>query len=266
MNKHLLNFFWIPAFLGIVLFGYVEGATPAETLQQAAEAYKSGETAPNIAQRKENFNLALALYTQLEESSKPTHGNGKLYYNIANTYFQLEEYPWAILYYYRAMALMPRNEKVIANLNIALQRQGLNPVPEKGLFERIFFLHTFLSVPEKLQILLFIAVLGLVLGSIYIWSPGNKIRKTLFLLAGLLLLVLLSLGYSRFLMPIEGVIVKSAALYRDAGEQYAKVSDQPIVAGTKTQILDVQENGLWLKVLTPSGEVGYLPNSVIRLI
>jgi hypothetical protein len=80
------------------------------------------------------------------------------------------------------------------------------------------------------------------------------------------LLFLMSLLYSRYVEALEGVLVKSTFLYRDKGKEYAKVLDHPSSTGLKVQILDVQANGTWLKILTPDGTLGYVPAESIRLI
>lgn len=68
-------------------------------LTDADSSYIEGEKATTLAKRQEKFNQALSLYMNLEEEYAPTHGDGKLYYNIGNTYFQLQEYPRALLYH-----------------------------------------------------------------------------------------------------------------------------------------------------------------------
>ena len=78
--------------------------------------------------------------------------------------------------------------------------------------------------------------------------------------------MLLSLCYTRYLAPIQAVIIRGSTLSRDAGEQYAKVSNQPISSGSTVMVLDVVHDGQWLKILSPSGELGYVPYTVIRII
>lgn len=233
---------------------------------EAADAfYHKGEQAQTVAERREAFNQALRLYAKLEENH-PESRSAALYYNIGNVYFQLGEYPWAILNYYRALNLSPRNEKILRNLNITLEKIGLPEYKQIKPTSYLFFFHNLLSFLERLQILAGLSLLILILLSLYIWGVRYGIKKLLIVLLFCWVVMLLSICYSHYFSPIEGVLVENTALYRDAGEQYAKVSEKPIREGNKLTVLDVVHNGKWLKVLTPEGKVGYIPNKAIRII
>ena len=234
-------------------------------LHEAYTSYTEGEKTETISQRKKKFNNALALYTQLADNSSK-YNDGKLYYNIANTYFQLEEYPWAILYYYRALALRPTDEKVKQNLAIGLKKLDITPPTGSSFLQSLFFWHNHYSLPERLQVLSVLGMLLLATISIYIWRREHWL---IYLIAALLvcwIAFLLSVGYTRYFSPIEGVLIHSTALYKDAGEQYAKVDAQPILKGVKVRVLEILHQGKWLKIYTSSGEIGYLPYTTIRII
>lgn len=236
-----------------------------DTIQEAYASYSTGETSDTISQRKEAFNRALALYTQLAEHS-PKYGDGKLYYNIANTYFQLEEYPWAILYYYRALALRPTDEKVKHNLAMGLKKLEIVEPLGPSTFQSLFFWHNNLSLPERLQLLFLLGILLLGCASIYIWWRQSWLIYVILVLLVCWVAILFSVAYTRYFSPIEGVLIHTTALYRDAGEQYAKVTDQPVLQGMKVRVLDVLHEGRWLKIYTPSGEIGYVPYTTIRIV
>lgn len=233
------------------------------TWKQADEAYRAGEKATTIAERTEDFNKALTLYAQVEQKYD---GNGMLYFNIGNSYFQLGEYSWAILYYYRALALNPRDVLIESNLQAAQRKLGLNDIEKKSVFDWLFFFHTKFSLPERLNALFILGLLLLIFTSFYIWNPQRWVMRVIILSACLWLITLLSVGYSRYFSPLEGIVVKPTVLYRDAGEQYPKVSDQPILSGSKLQVLDSTPEGKWLKVHSPQGEIGYLSASSFRII
>ncbi len=239
-----------------------------EDLNKALLSYQKGENGKSVAERKQGFNAALDSYTQLEKKYKPCYGTGKLYYNLANTYFQLGEYPTAILYYYRAYNLMPRDPEVQHNLDTALEKLHLTKVESVSPIKSLFFFHTYFSLPERLIIFFYLGLALLVLFSMWIWFPAIKflLKYAIILICIGYFLLFLSLLYSRYIEPLEGVLVKSSFLYRDKGKQYAKVLDSPSLAGLKVQILDVQAKGAWLKILTPDGTLGYVPAESLRLI
>lgn len=264
---------WILIFLGVLggIFFYVAVAWQGthqveEQLKQAYAAYVRGETAETIGKREDAFNEALKIYTGLENEFRPDFGNGKLDYNIGNTYFQVEEYPSAVLYYYRALKLMPRDERAKNNLHVVLEKLGVTEKKEKSAFEKLFFFHNMLSVPERLQLLTLLAVLAFLFYSLYIWLCHAWLAKVggaaLFLSA----VLLLSVGYTHYFEPVEAVVIHATALYRDAGFQYAKVLEEPILSGRKVVVLDVVLEGKWLKVLSSDGTLGYAPAESLRII
>lgn len=240
--------------------------SPMPLLKSAYDSYITGEKADTISSRKQDFNKALEDYTKLEKTYNPSFGNGKLYYNIANSYFQLEEYPWAALYYYKAQKLMPREERVQRNLNITLQKLSVTPTDNTSIYQPLINLQSLISLPERLQLFFNFGIILLALVAANIMRPNVVIKRLIILFGIVWSLLFLSVMYARFMAPVEGVLVKSTSLYRDAGEQYAKVSDQPVLSGNKVQVLEVLQNGEWLKVLSPTGELGYVPVSAIRII
>lgn len=237
-------------------------------LEQAEASYFAGEQATTIADRTQDFQHALQLYLGIERDHKKelAYGDGQLYYNIGNSYFQLGELPWAILYYYRTLEFSPRDHRARQNLEIARTKLGLTPPPPPSWFARTLGLQTLLSLPEKLQTFFHLGVALLMLLSAYLWMQSRWIKRAIYLFSAALLFVLLSIGYTLYFSSLEGVLVEPSVLYRDAGTQYAVVSNQPILAGEKVYILDVRQEGQWLKVLTDQDVIGFLPYKAVRLI
>lgn len=253
--------------LAIILIPSLKIQKDADTiLQEALSHYQGGEESKTIASRKENFNTALQNYLNLEKNADPKFGNGKLYYNIANSFFQLSEYPWAVLYYNKAINLMPRNEEVRRNLSIALNKLNLPKLEENNVYHSLFFFHYLLSVPEQLQSFFISGLLLLALLSLYIWKWHPLIKYGIALAGAVCFIFLLSLSYAHYIEPVQGVMVQASALYRDAGMQYAKAVIKPVPAGLKVDVLNSKDQGQWLKIVTPDGNLGYVPMESIRLI
>jgi len=259
--------------LGIV-FGIILFATllmlflrPSDArLDDAYMSYLEGESAQMLDVRKKAFNKALDIYLKLDKEYQPRYGNGKLYYNIGNTFFQLEQYPWSVLYYEKTHYLQPRDEKVLRNLMRVQDKLQLTRVASRGVFDKVFFFHTYLSLPERLQLFCLFSLAAILFSSAFIWKRSRWSKNGLVISVSMLVVMLMSLGYSRYLAPVEGVLVKTIDLRRDAGEQYAKVGKQPIQGGTKVEVLSSAPDGAWLKVLTPNGELGYVSQEAIRMI
>lgn len=249
--------------LGFLFFTLFISSKPVEPLEEAYQAYASGEQAKTVSDRKKDFNKALALYSQVETRHQ---NDGRLYYNIGNTYFQLEEYPLAIYNYYRAQALLPNDEKISQNLQIALEKTGIKEDIKEDIFSRIFYPHFHLSLSDRLRAFFLSGVALLAFISAYVWYKKGWLWNVIIVSGLVCLFFLCSTLYTRFIAPLEGVMVQSALLYRDAGTEYAKVSDEPVLGGSKVQVIDVLKEGTWVKVMTREGTLGYVPQKTIKLL
>lgn len=239
---------------------------PTPLLEEAYASYNAAEKTSNMVERQKLFNQSLKLYSELEEEYQPRNGNGRLYYNIGNAFYQLEAYPWAILNYYHARDLSPRDERVELSLRRALAKLNLPPDQESTPFESIFFAHTQLSLQERIQLFFLLAVLAVAAFSVYIWTEKRLWRSVGIVFSLITVALMLSLAYSYYAAPIEGVLIRSTLLYRDAGTQYAPVSEDPAPSGQKLSVLGVGAGGRWFKVETSERTVGFVPAESLRLI
>lgn len=258
--------------LSIVLGGLAALFSVAATregdprLSLANSSYVAGEGASNTYEREKQFNQALDLYLSLESEFNPIYGDGKLYFNIGNTYFQLGQYPLAIYYYERAGALMPR-EKVV-DLNIRASRDKLNLAAPKvhPLLHNVFFFHNETSLPERLQIFFALSLSLILCISLALWTDNVWIRRGVFTTSFALAIVSCSLVYTRYFAPLEGVLVQSVQLRRDAGAEYARINAETIPAGTVIEIIGINTDGKWIQVITSGGNVGYVEQKVVKVI
>jgi tetratricopeptide (TPR) repeat protein len=234
-------------------------------VQQAEESYRNGESATTIFARKEAFNSALTLFLQLENEYKPDFGNGKLSFNTGNTYFQLGEYPLALLYYKRAQQLMPRSDLVKRNLLQTYQKLNLPPQNRSGLLHTLS-LAPWISLPERLQLFFIAALLTLFSACMWLWTKKKWLANISIITLFLSVPLLLNLVLTYYLSPIEAILIQSTDLHRDAGKEYAKVSEQPLPPGSTLEVVGTSPNGKWVKVFLPNKEFGYVPSDTIRLI
>lgn len=255
------------ALIAISIYFFVSVLSPVGgQLRDAEASYRKGEAATSIGERQEAFNKSLATYLKFEKIYKPEYSNGKLYYNIANNYYQLGEYPTAAYYYWKAYRLAPREANVKSNLDTTNRKLGVAPVSDDSVFRKVLFWHYDFSLPERLQAFFVSIVLLLIAASAYVWSPKAWIKTAIFILSLISLVLLVSVFHSRYIANVEGVLIKATPLYRDAGTQYAKVSPEPLTPGSKVDVLDIVQNGTWLKINTPDGTLGYVPYDAARLL
>jgi len=270
--KKLLRDPFILIIAGILLwiaFHFVNMFWNQETtslMNGAQKSYEQAENETNAVKRKAAFNHSLESFLALEKKYSPTMGNGKLYYDIGNNFFQLEEYPWAILYFDKAAVLRPRDDRVEQNLLAAQSKLQIAPKKEDSPIKKVFFFHNYLSIPERLQLFVALGIVALLFASLYLWLDNRWSNWLMEIFLGLGTILLLSLAYSYYFSPVEAVLVKSSALYRDAGEQYAKVKEEPVASGNKVTVLDQTDSGKWMKVQTSDGSVGYIPYEAVRII
>ncbi len=246
------------------LLGDAVGSSDALTdhLDRAYDAYHAGEVATTVGAKEQDFNRALRLYSQLE--GEP--GDGKLYYNIGNTYFQLEQYGWAILYYLRAQRLLPRDDRIQFHLALARAQQNLPLEPESKVKNILFFWHLKLSQSERVKLFIALCALLAIFGSLWLWKC-SEIMKILTAIVSVAAAILLSsMLYFHYFAPVDAVIVKAFGLYHGPREDYALVRDEPFAPGTEVKVEKAIDSGTWLKVVAPDGKVGYVPSDVIRII
>ncbi len=237
-----------------------------EMLQTAQISYNDGERGTTIAERKDNFNQALSSYQKLEKHYYPENGSGKLFFNLGNAYYQLEQYPWAALYYYKAQRLMPREDKPLFNLGLTLDKLQQPRPPAPTIWEKIFLVRTYLSIPEAIQLFALITFIVFALATFMIWYPKRFLKPLMVLFCGILLFLGAALTYQKYIAPLNAVVVKATPVYRDAGTQFSQVQNDPLPAGVKVEILQIMPDGNWIKILLPQGAIGFVPMESLRII
>lgn len=252
------------AFLFIICCFFNIGSTKADALaeritviEKANSQYSSGF-----------FDHALELYFQVIESE---YVSPELYYNLGNTYYKLNRIPEAILYYEKALKLLPGDENIQFNLRMANTRiiDRIEVLPELFYMR---WLKALLSLRPadfwaKLSIILIFFLFGL--AAISLASKSLLIRKTTFYTA--LLLVFLSLttlllayGSYRNITSKKDAIVFEAAVAVKSAPAEKSVDLFLIHEGTKVHIID--QVGEWCEVRIASGSTGWVKYDILEII
>jgi len=220
--------------------------------------YESGEKAATPDERKKAFNAALFYYLHQPEAAH----SGALFYNIGNCYYQLGEFGSATLYYYRALQLLPREEKIYTNLAVTAKKVGFESIePPKGLF---FYCN--LSLFERSLALVACLLVAFVFFSFDLWYPHRVFQRLSRLAVGGVLLFTITLFWSSFFAPIEAVVIHPTPLFQGPGVNYARISKSPLPPGMKVRVIEVQQNGGWMSVELPTGERGYVSGQQAQAI
>ena len=253
MKKYIVFF--------IVIFSYsFLWGNDQELLDEAIGYYVKGELAETIDERRESFNLALKKYSEIESE------NSHLYYNIGNCYFQLEEYSWAILFYYKALTRDPRNNKILHNLQLAQKKLHLPLEQNSSIFKKVLFFHYYLSVNEKFKLFFILNSLIMAIVSINIWFPRVLLKRVIYFSSISIIVMLFSIFSSCFIEGVEAIIIDSTLIFKDSGKHYALVQQAPIPSGSKVEVLEVLKEGKWLKVLINNERFGYIPHQTAQVI
>lgn len=236
-------------------------ADPVDRAETALKQYRAGEAATDLDQRERAFNEALVIYGELAEE----YPSSRVYYNLGNCYFQLGEYAWATLYYHRALKGLPNDDRIRQNLAVAQEKLDIQDSMAPSPFETIFYFHYRLSFAQRWAWFSIYATAATLLFAGFVWQKRRfwKIGGIWCSLAAMMFLS--SIGASYFFGSVYGVVVRSAPLYRDAGARYALVRQAPLPAGVRVEVVDVVEEGAWLRV-TGDKTMGFVEADHVRMI
>jgi len=235
-----------------------------ELVVEANANYNKGEQSLIYGEKQAAFNRALKIYIELVD--RIDYPSGQLYQTIANSYFQLGEMPWAILYYERALKLNPRN-LTIQNLLIKAKTEvgledGANPIS----FNQKLLPGPFFPVGKSVEYLMQFSVLAILFITLLIWIPNKILTVLSSLIALFSLLLLFNILLNLYFNPVEGILIQSSGYYREPSEQQSQLTVLPKRAGIKMKILSTDADGAWLKSVDSEGLIGYIPASSIRII
>ena len=232
--------------------------TQVEFYQEGNRLYQEGD-----------FEGALASYLRLVEAG---FESGEVYYNIGNTYFKLGDVAPSILYYERARRLLPGDEDVQANLDLArsLTVDEIEPLPRFWLFSAVQWWVGLL--PRTLLIAVVAAsylvgtgvVLSLILkrgAQVAVWGRRIVLASgVVFFLFGLNLAVReFELGRAQ-----EAVVLQPQVDVLSAPLDDETLTIFTVHEGTKVRIDRFSEE--WAEVALEDGRVGWVPVGVLETI
>jgi len=246
------------------VFASARSGAPGPALTQV-EFYQEG----NRLYQEGDFEGALASYLRLVEAG---FESGEVYYNIGNTYFKLGDVAPSILYYERARRLLPGDEDVQANLDLArsLTVDEIEPLRRFWLFSAVEWWVGLL--PSTLLIAVVAAsylvgtgvVLLLILkrgAQVAVW--GRRIASAsgvVFFVFGLNLAVReLELGQAQ-----EAVVLQPQVDVLSAPLDDETLTIFTVHEGTKVRIDRLSEE--WAEVVLEDGRVGWVPVGVLETI
>jgi tetratricopeptide (TPR) repeat protein len=222
----------------------------------------------NKAYSAGSFSTAVELYKKVVDAG---YESPELFYNIGNSYFKMNDYPSAILWYERAKRLDPGNEDIDFNLNVANTKisDKIEPLPE--LFYKRWFngLVQLFSVDTWATMCLTLFIACLLCGVLYLASRVLILRKIGFWFGfGLLLMAGFSMifawsSYSFTKATTEAIVFAPTITVKSSPDE--KSTDLFVVhEGTKVRLLDNISG--WYEIRIANGSIGWLPASSLEKI
>ena len=252
------------ALVGVVLAGeplaesekkelHIQGQ---EFFHQATEISASN---PGIA--KELYGKALLRFNRIVEEGGVR--NGKLFYNIGNINFLLDDIGRAILNYRRAEQYIPNDPNLAKNLAYArnMRQDTLEIKDQKKIQQTLFFFHYDFGTKIRLVLLGISYVLFWIFAGVKIFSkrPYTNWVLTISLLFTLLFGTSLYIERHQSAISLEGVILAPEVIARQGdAESYQPSFEDPLHTGVEFMLLE--DRGAWWQIELPDGRSCWIPS------
>lgn len=222
----------------------------------------------NTAYINANYRRAIELYHSIEERGLASE---KLYYNLGNAYFKIDDVGHAILYYNKALRLAPGDADIRYNLDVAnsYTKDRIQVVPELFVARGVRSLRQIISgnAWAILSLLFFAALLFSVM--VYLLVQSLLFRKVGFFGAIVcLLLFAITTAFAvterRHAISPEEAIVMSASVSVKAAPDKNATDMFVLHEGTKVRVGDRIDQ--WTEITIADGNKGWLEDKTIEMI
>lgn len=183
------------------------------------------------------------------------HANSSIYYNLGNCFYQLKEYPKAILAYEKGKKLDRSNSNLQHNLNLAYNKALSKIETSKQFFLFQWMQNLIYKYNLKTWSICFIISIWLfgIFGFFYFRNRNNTLFS-LTLLGSLCSILFFWISYKNYKYQntnTHAIVMQTTNSYTNPSE--LKKTKNTIEAGNKLQLLD--EDGDFFKVKTMSDKI-----------
>ena len=214
------------------------------------------------------FTNAVDLYKQVLNSGNESW---EVYYNLGNSYYKMNDFASAILFFEKAKKLNPGNEDINFNLKVTNNKiaDKIEPLPE--MFYKRWYrnLVELFPVDPWARITILTFILSLFFALFYVISQRVYLRKMgfwagiLFFIVSLMSVHFTFQNYKTLQNNTEAIIFTPTVTVKSSPDE--KSIDLFVLhEGTKVKILD--NIGNWYEIRIASGSVGWLPVSSVEKI
>ncbi len=235
-------------------FGYTD--TESAKLYNAANEHYTGK----------EYHEALDLYIELVERGVQ---HPSLFYNLANTYFNIGMAGHAVLYFERALLLKPFDRDIRSNLIYVRENleDKIVPLYDEGAlrFIRLLISLMKLKITVTLELILFTLCFILILFFFFLPHARNKLRKPLIAVAAVYMVVLIGVvsQYSHEKRHPKGIIIQKELEVKSSPLAESE-SIFTLHQGTKFKIIEVR--GEWIRFAIEDGRQGWILKDAVSLI
>jgi len=209
---------------------------------------------------KAHYPEAVQVYQQLLNQG---YQSPKVYFNIGNAYYKMDDMPSAILYYEKAHKLAPNDEDININIQFANLKIADKIEPQPEFFVNRWWHNFILSLPvNKLAsfgVLFFIIGFGLLIW--YLFTRSYIVKKATFyagtiaIVAGVVFIFMANRQVSYFDGHHQAVVFSNSVTVKGSPD----LNSKPLFViheGTKVNIDQVSEN--WIEIELPNGNTGWI--------
>ncbi len=189
--------------------------------------------------------------------------NGKLYYNIGNAWFRLDDMGRAILNYKRSTLYNPADPNLEQNLQFARSRRvnRIEAQQRDRVFKTLFFIHY--DVPTRVRFGIFLGAFVLLWSAVIAAVFYNRgwLRTLIISLAAVCVIFLISLISEKVSMtrdPAGVVIAPEVTARKGDGETYQPSFTAPLYSGTEFNLLEQRPD--WWYIELEDGARCWIPS------
>ena len=231
------------------------GQEKETTFENANSAYNAGQ-----------YENAVMLYKEILESGRHS---AELYFNLANSYYRLNQVGESIFYFEKAKQLKPTDEDINVNSNFA-QNMAIDAVevlPKSQITQLREKTIDLFSQDAWAYFIILLAWFLVFFWGLYLWNKVPVIKRTFFifsLVLGLLLMGSLSIAVIKSSKTADTTY---GILFNKKIEVWAEPNSRAEVLfllhqGTKVQMLDQLQD--WRKIRIANGSEGWIKNGRVR--
>jgi len=229
------------------------------------QATELTETDPAAA--RDLYKKALLRFQRLADEGDVS--NGKLYYNIGNIHFLLDDIGRAILNYRRAGQYIPNDSNLAKNLAYArsMRPDKLEIKEKEKILQTLFFFHYDLGIKTRLVLFCLAYVSFWIFAGAKIFSrrPFTSWGLSVSLLFAVLFGTSLMVESRESIINREGVILAPEVIARQGdADSYQPSFEAPLHSGAEFMLLE--ERGAWWRIELPDGRSSWIPSKSGELV